>query len=241
MILFCLPYAGGSELIYYDWQKYLDSSFKLEPIELKGRGSRYDEGFYESFDEAVNDIFLKMRDRIVQHKYAVFGHSLGSLFAYELYYKICEENLPKPQHIFFSGDVPPSIRREDKELHKLSDDEFMKEIIDLGGTPRELLENDELLQFVIPILRRDIKINESYVYKEREAKIECDVTVFSGKEEDITLLELLEWKNHCAQRFRIQMMEGNHFFINNNAPNIMRIINSELNKHVDRLGETRCR
>ncbi|TQR39693.1 thioesterase [Lysinibacillus sphaericus] len=233
MILFCIPYAGGPETIYYKWKNYLDASIKLEPIELKGRGNRYNEGFYTCFDEAVDDIFLNIKDKITHHEYAIFGHSLGSRLAYELYYKICDKNLAKPKHIFFSGNNAPSVMKEKKELHKLSDVEFMKEIIKLGGTPKELLENEELLQFVLPTLRSDIKINENYVYKERKEKIECDTTVFSGKE-DIPLKGILKWKSHCSQDFRIHMMEGNHFFINNNIGSITEIINFELNKHINK-------
>ena len=233
MILFCLPYAGGSESIYYSWQKQLDERIKLEPIELKGRGKRYNEGFYEDFDEAVADLLLNIKDQITDHDYAIFGHSLGSLLAYELYYKICDEKLKKPKHIFFSGNVAPSVRREEKELHKLADDEFMKEIISLGGTPEGVLENEELLQFVLPILRSDIKVNESYTYQAREHKIECDITVFCGKEEGITIEELLAWKDHGARVFRVHMMDGNHFFINNNVENITNIVSFELSKHLN--------
>jgi len=232
MILFCLPYAGGSESIYYNWQKHLGSSIKLEPIELRGRGKRYNEDFYENFNEAIDDVFLSIRHKIAHNNYAIFGHSLGSLLAYELYYKICNENLIKPKHIFFSGNAAPSAKSEEKELHKLPDNEFMQEIINLGGTPKEVLENDELLQFVLPILRSDIKINEDFIYKERKDKIECDITVFSGKEDDIKLEELLKWRSHCSQGFKVHMIEGNHFFINSNIKSIMNIINSELNKYI---------
>ena len=232
MILFCLPYAGGSKLIYTNWQKHLNPSIKFEPIELKGRGKRGDENFYESFNEAIDDLFLRIKEKITHNKYAIFGHSLGGLLTYELYYKICDEHLPQPKHLFFSGNVAPSVR-ELKELHKLPDNQFMKEIIDLGGTPEEVLKNEELRSLVLPILRSDIKLNENYVYKERKEKIACDVTVLNGKEEDISLEKLLEWKNHCVS-FKIHMVEGNHFFINSDIENIMQIINFELNKHIRR-------
>jgi len=231
MILFCLPYAGGSESIYYNWQKHLDPSIKVEALALKGRGKRYSEDFYETFDEAVDDLFLNIKDKIAHGEYAIFGHSLGSLLAYELYYKICSENLMKPKHLFFSGNTAPSVKGGEKELHCLPDDEFMQEIINLGGTPEELLESKELLQLVLPILRSDIKVNEGYVYQERKTKIACDMTVFSGKDDEIKLEELLAWKSHGDQGFKMHMMEGDHFFINNNVENITKMITFELNKY----------
>lgn len=228
MMLFCLPYAGGSESMYYSWKKLINPLITLEPLELKGRGRRYDEGFYKDFDEAVDDMFLSVKEKITHNDYAFFGHSMGALLTYELYYKICDENLRKPTHIFFSGQKAPVLRRKNKKIHKLPDSEFLKEIVALGGTPEELLENKELMQLVLPILRSDFEINENYNYKERKDKIECDITVFKGKEEDMTLEEILDWRTRGDRDFKIFILEGNHFFVNNNSQNITSIINSLL-------------
>ena len=228
MILFCLPYAGGSESIYYNWKEHINSSIILEAIELKGRGKRFSEDLYKDFEEAVDDILLNIKNKIMHHEYAIWGHSLGSLFAFELYYKICKENIKKPKHIFFSGSAAPSIMRKQKKIHMLPDDDFINEIVKLGGTPKEVLENKELLQLVIPILRNDMRISESYNYKEKSNKIACDITVFRGKDDDITLEELLAWKNHCSGDFKAHTLDGNHFFINNNIESIASIINSTL-------------
>jgi len=228
MILFCLPHAGGSEAIYYSWKKHLHPAIKLEPICLKGRGRRYDEGFYEDFNEAVDDIFSNVKDTIMSDEYAIFGHSMGSHLAYELYYRTCDENLPKPRHIFFSGSAAPSVEKDREILHTLPDDEFLKEVIDLGGTPEELIESDELLKIALPILRNDFRIFENRIYEKRSKKIECNVTVFSGKEDDFILEELLVWRDHCSLGFKLHMLEGNHFFINDNIESITNIIKSEL-------------
>ncbi|MGM1050338.1 MAG: thioesterase II family protein [Bacillota bacterium] len=227
-MLFCLPYAGGSKSMYYSWKGLIDPLITLESLELKGRGKRYGEGFYEDFDEAVDDMFLSVKEKIIHNEYAFFGHSMGALLAYELYYRICDESLRKPTHIFFSGQKAPSAGRKEKKMHSLPDDEFLKEVVALGGTPGELLENKELMQLVLPILRSDFEINENYIYKERKDKIECDITVFKGKEEDMALEEILVWKTRGGRGFKIFTLEGNHFFINSNAKNITSIINSLL-------------
>ena len=230
MRLFCLPYAGGSEVIYYKWKRDMDSLIKVEPIELKGRGKRFNEGFYETFEEAVNDIFERVKDKLADEDYAIYGHSMGSLLAYELYYKIYNNNLRLPKHIFFSGYKSPNIIREKNNIHMLPDDEFIKEVIDLGGTPEELIESDELLQLFTPILRSDFKMLENYIYKDRKDKIQCNISVLNGKEDDITLEEILEWRNHGDKGFKAYNFEGNHFFINTNVENITDIINKTLSE-----------
>ncbi|CUU48846.1 thioesterase II family protein [Clostridium beijerinckii] len=228
MKLFCIPYAGGSEVIYYKWKRYLNSSIYLEPIELKGRGKRFNEDFYENLEEAVEDILGNIKDNILYDEYAIYGHSMGSLLAYELYYKINKENLRLPKHIFFSGYKPPSIPRKERQIYLLPDDEFIKEVIELGGTPQEVEESKEMLQLFTPILRSDFKMLDKYIYKKKKDKIKCDISVLYGKEDDITLEDLLEWKNHGDKGFKVYNFEGNHFFINTNVENITKIINTVL-------------
>lgn len=228
MILFCLPYAGGSEAIYYKWRNYLLKSIQLVPIELKGRGKRFCENFYENLQEAVDDIFENIRDKIACNDYAIYGHSMGSLLAYELYYKIDQMCMKKPKHIFFSGYKAPSILIEREKIYTLPDYDFMRKVVNMGGTPEELINNQELFEIFLPIIRNDFKILENYIYNKRENKIDCDVSILNGNKDSISLEEILEWKNHVCKRFKIYNFEGNHFFINNNIENITKIINATL-------------
>lgn len=226
--LFCIPYAGGSCFIFNKWEKYMKEYIRLEPIELRGRGRRLNEEFYKNLEEAVDDIFESIKDKILHDDYAICGHSMGGLLAYELYYKLKKENLRLPKHIFFSGYKPPSILREERQLHLLSDEMFIKEIIKLGGTPEEFLNNKKLLDLFIPILRSDFRMIENYKYKCRKDKIQCDISVFNGNQDDISTEEILKWKEHGKKRVKVYEFDGNHFFINNNIRRITNIINETL-------------
>jgi len=228
MILFCIPYAGGSEVVYFKWKKFLHPSIQLVSLELKGRGKRFNEIFYESLAEAVDDIFETIKDKIVNDNYAIYGHSMGSLIAYELYYKISESKLRKPTELFFSGSKAPSMMRKRETIYTLSDFDLLQKVMEFGGTPEELMNNKELLQIFLPIIRNDFKILETYHYQERQKKIECDVTILNGKQDSTKMEEILAWKNHGCKGFRVYNFEGNHFFINNNVQNITDIINTAL-------------
>ncbi len=230
MILFCLPYAGGSETIYYNWKNYIHPLIHVIPIELKGRGKRFNEFLYESLEEAVDDIFENIKEKIVDEDFAIYGHSMGSLLAYELYYKMSKMNIRKPKHIFFSGYKAPSIIRERENTYTLPDYDFMKKVMELGGTPDELMNNQELLQIFLPIIRSDFKVLETYNFQEKEEKIQCDVSILNGKQDNINLKEILAWKHHVCGDFKVYNFEGNHFFINTNVENITKIINTTLVK-----------
>lgn len=228
MILFCLPYAGGSEAIYYKWKKFLDPSIELVPLALKGRGKRFSENFYKNLDEAVDDIFENIKDRIVEEDYAIYGHSMGSLLAYELYYKMSKLKLRKPIHIFFSGYKPPSIIKKRENTYALPDNDFIQKLMKLGGTPVEVMDNQVLLQIFLPIIRSDFEMLESYNYVKRKNKIECDVSILNGNQDSISLKEILAWKNHVCGGFNIYNFDGNHFYINSNVENLTNIINDTL-------------
>lgn len=228
MILICLPYAGGSKAVYYNWKGKFNNNIKLEPIELKGRGSRYSEGYYTDLEDAVNDIYLNIKDKIINEEYAIFGHSMGSLLAFELYYKILESGGRIPKHIFFSGYMAPHCENKDEIIHDLPDDEFISKVLDFGGTPTEVSENKDILELAIPILRNDFKIVELYKYKHKSKPIQCDITILNGREDTMTPEELNGWKLHSTKNVNICTFEGNHFFIDDNLDEIIKLIESAL-------------
>ncbi len=230
--LFCFPFAGGSAAAYNPWKPLLSNNIELRGVELAGRGRRIRESMYQSIPEAVNDVYSIIRDEIATQPYALYGHSMGSVIAFELYYKIKENNLPGPRHIFFSGRGAPHCSREGKKVfHLMPDDEFREEMIKLGGTASEFFEHPELLEVFLPLLKNDLKVNESYEYTEKPSKLECNVTVLNGlQDEDVKVDEVEEWKQHSAEGYRctIQHFAGGHFFINEEPAKVVDIINRTL-------------
>lgn len=228
MKLFCLPYAGGSSVIYSSWKKYINSSIELCPIELTGRGKRYNEPFYSNINEAVEDVYKQIKDEIIEDEYAIFGHSMGSLIAYELCHKIIKEKDRNPEHVFFSGYKAPNIPYDEEQTYNLSDDEFKEKILEMGGTPKEFFECKELYEIFMPVIRSDFKIVELYEFKQKESKLPINISVLNGKEDEIKINEILDWRNHIQGDCKVYMLDGDHFYINDNVENIAKIINYTL-------------
>lgn len=225
--LFCFPYAGGSTVIFNNWKQYIDPSIELEPIELAGRGKRINEPLYNGVNDVVDDVFNLMNHKINNTPYALFGHSMGGMISYELAQKIKRNNLPSPIHIFFSGRSAPHVKREeDEKYHLMSEEKFKNEIIDLGGTPPEFFNHPELMEVFLPLLKSDFKLAETDLYKGEIEPLNCNITVFLGKEENLTAEQCDGWKKHTKGLCSIHYFEGNHFFINNETKQIVKFINN---------------
>ena len=226
--LICLPYAGGTAAVYHRWKPFLDNRIRLCPIELAGRGRRLKEPFYNSFEEAVDDIY-GMIGELTEFPYALFGHSMGGALAYELAFKIKYNNQRQPMHIFISGRRPPHVNRDEKLLHLLPFEEFKEEILKLGGTPRELFENKELWDIFLPVLRADYKIIEGYEYKPYNFKLECGLTVLAGELDDESgLRHMTEWQRYSESDYSLHIFDGGHFFIHDYMDEVIRVINHQL-------------
>jgi medium-chain acyl-[acyl-carrier-protein] hydrolase len=154
---------------------------------------------------------------------------MGGIIAYELAIKIKKNNLPEPVHIFFSGRGAPHIPDEDEELYYLlPDDQFKDKIIDLGGTPKEFFEHPELLEVLLPMIKSDFKIAETYKYTGEVFPLDYDISVFIGKDEEVTAEQMHGWKEITRKICTIHYFEGDHFFINDEMEKIVKIINNTL-------------
>lgn len=227
--LFCLPYAGGSALVYSSWKNLLNNRIELHPIELAGRGRRSKESFYESMEEAIDDLYSGIEKELDGTDFAFFGHSMGSVLVYELIYKIKQLKKQTPVHAFFSGRYPPHVKKKKEFFHKRTDAEFLKEIRRVGGTPDEFFENSKLLELFLPILKADYKIIENYNYSTKSEKFAFDITVFNGCKDDMVKLEdLEEWQEVTKMNCNVIEFDGGHFFIFEKKKNIVSIINDTI-------------
>jgi surfactin synthase thioesterase subunit len=226
--LFCLPYAGGSSLIFNKWEQFLDPRVKLRPVELAGRGKRIFDPYYKNIDEAVEDVLNSIRKELGESNYALFGHSMGSSICYKLAQKIQNENLFLPLHLFFSGRRAPHLKRTDEKMyHLMSDDIFKKEIRELGGTPPEFFDHPELMALFLPLLKNDFRIAE-LDQPVSIRPLDCDISVFLGKDDDLSDEECSSWRHHTRRCCTLQYFNGGHFFLHQEAEQLVSIINQQL-------------
>ncbi|WP_245700161.1 thioesterase II family protein [Paenibacillus glacialis] len=224
--LLCLPYAGGSAQIYKKWSKGIDPSISLIPVEMAGRGSRMREQLYEDIHEAAKDLLRLVREYTCD-QYAIFGHSMGSMLAYELIHLIHAEGLPLPMVTFMSGRDAPHCADVDRTTYQLPDEAFIDEVQSLGGTPLELFQDKDLRNLFMPILRADFKLVGTYEHIPKEP-LPLKLIILNGIEDTSLRGDVEEWKSHTTQTCDIIHFEGSHFFIHEQEHEVVSLINDRL-------------
>lgn len=231
MKLICLPYAGGSAWSYSSWKKYLGEAIDIVPIEYAGRGSRFDEDPIEGIRNNLLDIFDKVEQNTC-FEYAIFGHSMGALYAYELACLIEKKGLKPPKKVIVSGsDAPHAGNKE--VLYTLKKDEFMNKLYNLGGIPDEIMAEEEIIELFYPVILCDVKNYETYMEMNKNkmpVRINTQMTVFYGKEDEDFCSEedIKRWQDCCSAPVGNKGFEGGHFFIFDNEEQVCNALKEEL-------------
>lgn len=180
-----------------------------------------------SVEEAVGDLYRAIGPTLGTEPYALFGHSMGSLLAFELAYRIREASLPEPAVIFASGRSAPHLPSS-RGVHRMSDAEFREELLSIGGTPAELFDSPSLSKLFLPIIRSDYRMIETYRYVQRPAPLRSDLVVLTGKHDRTTVGRMDEWGRHTTGRCEVFAYEGGHFFIHEKEEQVLERIASAM-------------
>lgn len=227
--LFCFPYAGGGATLFRTWPGDLPPFVEVFAAQLPGRGPRLSEPSFTRLTtmvEALAEAITPHLDR----PFAFFGHSMGAMISFELARLLRSERRPQPAHLFVSGRRAPQWPEDSRRTYDLPEPEFVEELRRLSGTPREVLEHPELMQLMIPLLRADFAVCQTYEYVPGPP-LGCPLTVFGGLEDETTREQLEPWREQTTSAFELRMLPGNHFFINEAQRQVLHIIGQQLRSH----------
>jgi medium-chain acyl-[acyl-carrier-protein] hydrolase len=156
--------------------------------------------------------------------FAFFGHSLGALIAFELARHLHLTSGIRPTHVFLSACRAPQTIHIEATRSDLSDTEFQDELRRMNGTPAEVLDNRELMQFLLPTLRADFRIYDTYRYQ-RYDKLDVPMTVLGGREDRYVTRDHLEaWRERTSGTFSLGLFEGGHFFLHTQKAGVITLL-----------------
>lgn len=219
--VFCFPFAGGGASFYRPWTRLASSRFTIVPVQPPGREERLFDPSYEQmepFVEAAAEALLPL----LRTPYALFGHSMGGMIAYELLQELGRRGAPPPVHLFVSGAPAPHLARRIPAIFHLPEPELIDELRRrYRDLPAEVLQSRELLDLLLPRLRADLSVTGTYVYRERPP-LSCPITAFGGSADPTVTPDMIEaWCEHTVSTFRTEIFPGGHFFPTDFASRIL--------------------
>ena len=229
--LFCFPYAGGAALTFRTWPDSLPSAIEICPVELPGRGKRITSVPFTRLQLLVQAMAIAILPYL-DKPFAFFGHSMGGLVSFELA-RLLRKNYGKsPVHLFVSGYPAPQVPAPDPPIHALPEPEFLEELRRLNGTPEAVLENTELMQLLLPAIRADFAVIETYAYTP-ESSLDCPITAFGGlQDREVSYDNLKVWQEQTNAAFSLHMLPGDHFFLQSAQALLLQSLSQELYAYV---------
>jgi medium-chain acyl-[acyl-carrier-protein] hydrolase len=225
--LFCFPYAGGGASVFRRWHTALGEGVEVRAVQLPGRESRLREPPFRRLPPIL-DALVGALGPYLDRPFAFFGHSMGATIAYELARRLRRDGGPGPLRLFVSARQAPHLPWEQKVMHTLPDAELRTSLAELGGTPKEVLEHDELMRLLTPLLRADFTIVETYQHQSGQP-LSCPITALAGLEDKGTPAERIEgWAKYTQAGFELHKLPGNHFFIHSAEEQALQIVRNAL-------------
>lgn len=226
--LFCFPYAGGAAAVYHAWPASFPAGIEVCAVRLPGRENRFSEPAFVRAADLVTEAADALAP-LFDVPFALFGHSMGALAAFELARELRRRGAPGPVRLLVSGARAPQRPNPHPPIRHLPDREFLDEVRRrYDGIPGPVLENPELLELLLPSLRADFTLFETYVHAPAPP-LSCPLSCFGGHDDGRVSSDDLEgWRQQTRGAFSLRMFEGGHFFLQSAEAQVRRAVAEEL-------------
>lgn len=234
MRLFCFPYAGGSGAIFRGWQSAFPASVDVCPIQLPGRGRRMHEPMMKRVDAVVKALKEELKP-YMDRPFAFFGYSMGAVIAFELTRTLRNEFYPQPVQLFVAARRSPDWPATEERDYDLPDAELIARLRELNGTPKELLDNPEAMEVLLPLVRADFEIVQTYEYRP-QPPLQVPIDAFVGSEDVDTPPEHMEgWGRHTKSEFSLTVIPGDHFFLHHAQTQLLELLAARVSGVLNRI------
>ncbi|MGX7824485.1 thioesterase II family protein [Actinokineospora sp. 24-640] len=213
--LLVLPHAGGAASYYFPLSRELAPDIEVLSVQYPGRQDRRDEPFVESVADFA-DVLADIVEPYTDSPLALFGHSMGASVAFELALRLRECGVP-PTCLVASGRRAPVAHR-DERVHERDDAGLLAEIRSLDGTQGPLLNDPEILAMVLPAIRADYRVAETYRHTPG-TPLACPIAVLIGEDDPkVTRAEAERWAEHTTGPCAVEAFPGGHFYLADRQP-----------------------
>lgn len=228
MYLVCLPFSGGGASFFRSWKTLAPSDVKIVPVALPGREERFPEPLCGEVGAAVDDMLPGLLRELAQaEKVGIFGHCLGAVLGFELAHRLGESGSVRVGRLFASGAPAPKERLANL-VSGLDDEAFLAEVRGFTGYSHPALQDPEMRELLLPILRADCMMHENY-RPSAEAPLAVPVTILRGHgDELVSAAEMEKWADATTGQLSRKEFSGGHMYMTEHAPELIEFMVAEL-------------
>ncbi len=228
--LFCLPFAGGSASAYRDWHERLPTWLEVLPVELPGHGMRLGEPPIPQLLPLVEAMLLGLAPWM-DRPFALFGHSMGALLAFEATRLLRSRRAQLPFLLAASGYRAPHLPDPETPIGQLAADDMLARLARLGGMPPEVLRSQELLQLLVPVFRADFNVTDAW-RSPAEPPLVVPMLILGGLHDPrAPRPALAAWAEHAAGPLAITLFPGDHFYHRSTPAPVLQRLREALTRH----------
>ncbi|WP_411106752.1 thioesterase II family protein [Streptomyces sp. cmx-4-9] len=220
--LVCFPHSGGAASVYRPLAAAMAGDARVVAVQYPGRQDRHGEALVTDLHELADGVAGALRAAPADVPRIFFGHSMGAILAYEVAQRLGGEG---PVALIASGRPAPSrVRLTTSYL--LDDEALARQVAWLGGTAGGLLDHPEMRALLLPLIRGDYRASETYRPR-GDAPLDCALVALGGDVDPVAPLEdLRAWSEHTTGPFRLEVLSGDHFYLQDNWPEIADLVRS---------------
>jgi surfactin synthase thioesterase subunit len=201
---------------------------EVSAVQYPGRENRWGETPVSEAGDLAREIFTAIRPELERERFAFFGHSLGAMMAYEVARLLRDSLSPEPAHLFISSRRAPHLEPSPPVLNNLPDAEFILKMGTLNGTPEKVLQNRELMSLLLPMLRADFRLDETYDWIPG-APLQQNFSIY-GAEADLKVPQahLEAWSDYTTGAATLTIFPGGHFYLKDPGSQLFPAMSLEL-------------
>jgi len=209
--LLCLHHAGGNGAFYASWAADLAGTCEVWTANLPGRRARSLEPLVTDADILVAEL-ADAAEALLDRPLAIFGHSMGALLGYEVARELRRRERPPLSALVVSACRAPHLRTHGQPVPR-GDAELAGLLRSWGGTPPELLEDEEFLGLVLPPFRADILLCDAYRYQPG-SPLDTPLTALAAADDDVASVHDVAAWSALSTRWRgVHVFAGGHFYL----------------------------
>jgi mycobactin phenyloxazoline synthetase len=220
------PHAGGAAAAYRSLAKALSANdVEAFVVQYPQRADRRHHPAAESVGALALELF-EAGDWSSAAPLSLFGHCMGAVVAFE-FARIAERNGVPVRILWASAGQAPSTVEAYGPL-PTSERGVLADMVDLGGTDPELLEDEEFAELLVKAVQADYRALNAYSCRP-DVRIGADIHAVGGdRDHRISRATLAGWETHTSGRFTVTEFEGGHFYLNDHLDAVARMVSADV-------------